>query len=172
MKVAIYIAMSANGQISNSRGVPDWLSPEYGSGFFEICQKTKAVIMGRKTYTILAPDYLPLKEEGTTIVLTTNTKAKAANRTVVFTDEGAKAIIAMLEQKGHTEAVIVGGAYAMTKFIEANLVNEIILVVEPALFGKGLPMLNEIEFTRNLTLIGVTPLNSNTVKLHYAVRHE
>ena len=128
--------------------------------------------MGRKTYSILAPDYLPLKEEGTTIVLTTNTKAKAANRTVVFTDEGAKEIIGMLEQKGHTGAVIVGGAYAMTKFTEANLVHEIILVVEPALFGKGLPMLNEIEFTRNLTLISVTPLNSNTVKLHYAVKYE
>ena len=49
----------------------------------------------------------------------------------------------MLEQKGHKEAVIVGGAYAMTRFIEAHLVNEIILVVEPALFGKGLPMFNE-----------------------------
>ncbi len=35
MRVAIYIAISANGQISNSRGVPDWLSPEYSSGFFE-----------------------------------------------------------------------------------------------------------------------------------------
>ena len=172
MKVAIYMAMSANGQISNSRGVPDWLSPEYSSGFVEICQKTKAVIMGRKTYSILAPDYLPLKEEGTTIVLTTSTKAKPANRTVVFTDEGAKDIVALLEQKGHKEAVIVGGAYAVTTFIEANLVHEIILVVEPALFGKGLPMFNEIEFTRNLTMISVTPLNANTVKLHYAVRYE
>jgi dihydrofolate reductase len=172
MKITIYIAMSANGQISNSKGVPDWLSPEYSSGFFEICQKTKAVIMGRKTYSILAPDYLPLKEEGTTVVLTSGTKEKPANRTIVFTEDGAKEIVAMLEQKGHTEAVIVGGAFTMTKFIDANLVNEIILVVEPALFGKGLPMFNEREFTCNLTLIKTTTLNSNTVKLHYQVRSE
>jgi dihydrofolate reductase len=152
-----------------TQGVPDWLSPEYSSGFFEICQKTKAVIMGRKTYSILAHDYLPLKEEGTTVVLTTDTKAKPANRTIVFTDEEAKEIVALLEQKGHTEAVIIGGAFTMTKFIDANLVNEIILVVEPVLFGKGLPMFNEIEFTRKLALLKMTTLNSNTVRLHYGL---
>jgi len=172
MTITIYIAMSANGLISNSKGVPDWLSPEYSNGFGEICQRTKAVIMGRKTYSILAPDYLPLKEEGTTVVLTTNTGAEPANRTVVFTDQEAKEIVAMLERKGRQEAVIVGGAYTMSKFIAARLVNEIILVVEPSLFGNGLPMFNDVDFTYKLTLMRTARLNSDTVKLHYEVRYE
>ena len=172
MKITIYIAMSANGKISNSKGVPDWLSDEYSSGFYEICQKTQAVIMGRKTYSILAPDYLPLKEGGTTAVLTTNTRQEPANRTVVFTDQGAIEIVAMLERKGHQEAVIVGGAYALSTFVDARLVNEIILVVEPCLFGRGLPMFNDIDFTHKLTLLATTPLNPNTVKLHYGINYE
>jgi hypothetical protein len=36
MKISIYIASSANGLISNSRNVPDWLSPEYGQGMYAI----------------------------------------------------------------------------------------------------------------------------------------
>ena len=92
MKVSIYMALSANGLISNQRGVPDWLSPEYGKGFMEICRKTKAVIMGRKTYDILAPDNLPLKSEGTTIVLTSDIKAEPANTTVIFTNRSPENI--------------------------------------------------------------------------------
>ena len=78
MKISIYMAFSANGYISNRKAVPDWLSQEYGKGFMEICQRTKAVIMGRKTYDILAPDNLPLKSDGTTVVLTSNTNKTAA----------------------------------------------------------------------------------------------
>ena len=65
MKLSIYVASSANGLIANSKGVPDWLSPEFGEGFMSICQKTKAVIMGRTTYNFLSPANLPLKNEGT-----------------------------------------------------------------------------------------------------------
>ena len=61
MKISIYLATSANGMISNSRNVPDWLSQEYGMGFISICQRTKAVIMVKTTYNILALDHLPLK---------------------------------------------------------------------------------------------------------------
>jgi len=63
MKIIVYVAVSANGMISNSRNVPDWLSPEYGKGMVAICQQYKAVIMGRITYDIIAPDYLPLTDE-------------------------------------------------------------------------------------------------------------
>jgi dihydrofolate reductase len=99
MRVSIYIAISANGLISNQRDVPDWLSQEYGKGFMEICQRTKAVIMGRKTYEILAPDNLPLKDEGTTIVLTSNTGIEPANPTVMFSNKSAEDVVALLEEK-------------------------------------------------------------------------
>ena len=143
MKISIYIAVSANGLISNSRNVPDWLSPEYSEGFESICQKMNAVIMGKTTYNILAPDYLPLKEEGTTVVLTTDEQAKSDNSTVVFTKNKAIEIAEMLTKKGHTEAVIIGGAMTMSEFINAGLVDDIYFVIEPVLFGSGLPLLKE-----------------------------
>ncbi|GEP93319.1 Dihydrofolate reductase [Chitinophaga terrae (ex Kim and Jung 2007)] len=170
MKISIYIATSANGFISNSRNVPDWLSPEYGNGFYAICQRTKAVIMGRTSYDILAPDYLPLTTEGKTIVLTTNKTLKPANPTVEFTAEEPAAIVDKLQSEGYEEAVIIGGAMTMSAFLNAGLVNDLYFVVEPVLFGSGLPLLKNVETDSKLELAEVTKLNDNTVQLHYLIK--
>jgi dihydrofolate reductase len=172
MKICIYIAISANGLISNSRNVPDWLSPEYGQGFVSICQKTKAVIMGKTTYDILTPDYLPLQNEGTTVVLTTDEHAKSDNPTVVFTKNKGAEIAEMLAKKGHTEAVIIGGAMTMSEFINAGLVDAIYLVMEPVLFGSGLPLLKNVELESKLKLLEVMKLNENTIQLHYEIKKQ
>lgn len=172
MKISIYIAVSANGLISNSRNVPDWLSPEYSEGFESICKKMNAVIMGKTTYNILAPDYLPLKEEGTTVVLTTDEQAKSDNSTVVFTKNKATEIAEMLTKKGHTKAVIIGGAMTMSEFINAELVDDIYFVIEPVLFGSGLPLLKNVELESKLNLLDVKKLNGNTVQLHYEIKKQ
>jgi dihydrofolate reductase len=170
MKITIYIAASVNGFISNSRNVPDWLSAEYGQGFFERCQTAKAVIMGKKTYDILAPDHLPVKADGATVVLTSHTDIAPANPTVVFTSAGPGDIVAMLEKKGFSEAVIVGGASTMSQFINAGLVNDIFMVVEPILFGgKALPLVENVARDVQLKLVDSKRLNDSTLQLHYQI---
>lgn len=169
MKVSVYMALSANGLISNQRGVPDWLSQEYGQGFMAICQKTKAVIMGKATYKILAPNNLPLSQAGTTVVLTTNTDAKSENPTVVFTSKAPREIVSMLEERGHTEAVIIGGAKTVSDFMSARVVNDMYFVVEPVLFGGGLPLFKNAEFERKLDFVEMKKLNTNTIQLHYSI---
>jgi len=170
MKITIYIATSTNGLISNSRNVPDWLSEEYGQGFYTICQKSKAVIMGKTTYDILAPDHLPLKTEGTTVVLTTDKQIQSNNPTVVFTQSNPSEIVSMLSAKGHTEAVIIGGAVTMSAFVKAGWVDDIYFVIEPVLFGSGLPLLKGIEIESKMKLSEVKKLNDSTVQLHYELQ--
>jgi dihydrofolate reductase len=170
MKTIIFLAVSANGLISNSKNVPDWLSPEFEQGFMDISQRTQAVIMGRTTYNFLAPDYLPLKEGGSLIVLTHDTKATPAQSNVLFTDKSPEEIIAQLAAKGHTEAVIIGGTETVSEFVKAGIVNEIIFIVEPVLFGSGLLLFKDVESEYQLSLLEVKKLNDNTVQLHYEVK--
>ncbi|MDR6944786.1 dihydrofolate reductase family protein [Mucilaginibacter pocheonensis] len=170
MKISVYIATSANGLISNSRNVSDWLSPEYGQGMYAMCQKFKAVIMGKTTYNIIAPDYLPLKDEGTTVVLTTDVTAKPDNPTIKFTNDKPAEIKQALEDKGYTEALIIGGTMTISQFINAGLVDEIYFIVEPVLFDAGLPLLKDTTGELKLNLLQVSKLNDNTVQLHYHVQ--
>ena len=167
MKIIVYLATSVNGMISNRRNVPDWLSQEYGMEFMAICQRTRAVIMGRTTYNILAPDHLPLKEEGSLVVLTHDTSSAPAQSNVLFTDEAPRAICALLEARGHTEAVIIGGTATVDAFMKAGLVDELKLMVEPVLFGGGLPIITH-DVDRRLALQDVKKINQNTVQLSYS----
>ena len=125
--------------------------------------------MGKTTYNILVPDYLPLKEDGTTVVLTSDIQLTPPNPTVVFTNETAIEIVSMLEKKGHTEAVIIGGALTVSKFVNSGLVDDIIFVMEPVLFRNGLPLFKDIESDLKLDLMEVTKLNDNTIRLHYSI---
>jgi dihydrofolate reductase len=167
MKVSVYLATSVNGMISNRRNVPDWLSQEYGLGFMAICRRTKAVIMGKTTYNILAPDHLPLKDEGSLVVLTHDKAPVPSQANVLFTDDEPNEICALLESRGHSEAVIIGGTATVNAFMRANRVDELQLVVEPVLFGRGLPLFTE-DMDRRLVLLDVKKLNENTVQLHYS----
>lgn len=170
MNLSIYVASSANGLISNSRNVPDWLSPEFEQDFMSISKKTKAVIMGRTTYNFLAPDNLPLQDEGTTVVLTNSEQREHSNPTVVFTKSEASEILEMLEKKGHTDAIIIGGEVAISYFLKDGLVDDIYFVVEPVLFGSGLPLTKIKDLEIKLNLVEVKKLNSDTVLLHYKIQ--
>jgi dihydrofolate reductase len=170
MNISVYLALSVNGMISNKKNVPDWLSDEFGSGFMSICERSKAVIMGKTTYNILAPDNLPLTEGGTLVVLTTDTTAQPDRPGIIFTDKSANEIVTMLESLGHNEAVIIGGALTLDEFLKAGLVDEFYLVVEPVLFGGGLPLLKNIGDDYKLILSDMQKLNDNTVQLHYHLK--
>ncbi len=169
MTVTVYIATSTNGFISNTRNVPDWLSAEYGRGLVEASRKAKATIMGKKTYRILAPDNLPLQKDGKTIVLTSGTADAPANPTVEFTRNRPDEIVAKLEKEGFSEAVIIGGAAAVSAFVDAGLVTDIVQVIEPVLFQDGLPLLRSVSRDLKLHLMDMAKLNAHTVQLHYRV---
>lgn len=169
MKILVYLASSINGMISNASNVPDWLSPEYAREFQAVCQQTSAVVMGRTTYGILAPDHLPLRGEGTLIVLTHDTAVAPAQSNVVFTDGTPEEIVGILEARGHDEAVIIGGTQTVSAFLGAGLVDELDLIVEPVLFGAGLPLLRDVDADYPLVLLDVRTLTDHTVRLRYRV---
>ena len=73
----------------------------------------------------------------------------------------------MLEARGHDQAVIIGGAQTVGEFVTSGLVDELYLVVEPVLFGAGLPLLGDVDVEYRMTLLDVRKLSAQTVRLHY-----
>jgi dihydrofolate reductase len=57
----------------------------------------------------------------------------------------------------------------VSEFMNAGLVDDLYFVVEPVLFGKGLPMLNGTPDFK-LDFQTVKKLNENTIRLHYKIK--
>lgn len=169
MKLILYMAISVNGMVAKLDGDSDWVSPENTSDFYETCQRIGAVIMGKNTYDLLNPEYLPLKE-GIQVVLT-HSQGVSDNNTVMFTGKSPQAIIELLKAKGCKEACVIGGPQTATLFFKEKLINEIIINVEPMLLGKGMPILAGEEFEYKVSLLEAKHLSKDTMQLHYTVEY-
>ena len=170
MKVILYTALTPNGLMAKSDGSTDWLSKEDLAHFNAICQKTRAVIFGRKSWDEMNPDWLPFKEgEGMYTVLTRNKSLVSQNPKTIFSSSSPKEIINRVEKAGYAEVIVAGGGEIYSLFLGSGLVDEIYIDMEPYLFGKGIRF-QEAEFELDLELLDVSKLNSQTLQLHYRVK--
>lgn len=168
MRVIALAAMTADGRIARREPGPvNWSSREDKRMFVQVTRRAGVVIMGRTTY-----DSLPMPLAGRRVVVLTTRAAEqqlSQSDTVEFTSGTPKAIIADLAARGYTEAVVAGGASVYQAFLEAGVVDELWLTIEPLLFGDGLPLLRRETSDISLRLLEVVRLAEHTVQLKYRV---
>lgn len=166
MKVFLIAAITVDGFIGRSAShMADWTSPEDKKLFVAKTKEAGIMVMGSKTFATIGRA-LPGRK---TIVYTSNPEAFLAQENVEATNESPAELIARLEQSGAASLAICGGASVYSLFMEAGVVDELYLTVEPLAFGTGVPLFgNSLE--TQLDLLSSEKLNSNTVLLHYAVK--
>jgi dihydrofolate reductase len=64
-----------------------------------------------------------------------------------------------------------GGATLVSGLMNAGLVDEIRLVVQPLVLGAGKPLFKDVKDRHPLTLVGTSPLKGGAVSLNYKVAH-
>jgi dihydrofolate reductase len=162
-------AVTIDGKIArHEHHLVDWSSKEDKKLFMQTSKRAGVVILGNNTYETF-PSPLPGRLH---IVLTTNLADKQ-NRSgeIEFTDRSPAEIVAALESRGYTEAVLTGGAQVNALFLAANMVDEIWLTVEPYIFGVGLDLFRGVPFDLRATLLEVRQLNEGgSVLLRYGLR--
>ncbi len=154
--------MTADGKIGkNSHHFPDWTSLEDKKFFAQISQKHQVVIMGDKTFFTL-PAPLP----GRLNVVFTLEKNPKAKENVKWVTGEPKNVLAELEKMGYKSAILGGGAYLNSLFLKQQLIDEMIITIEPKIFGQGLSLFAQ-AFDINLKLKEIQKLNSNSFFVHY-----
>jgi riboflavin biosynthesis pyrimidine reductase len=66
--------------------------------------------------------------------------------------------------------LLTGGGKLNSSFLRNNLVDEILLNINPVLLGKGIKIFSEDQFEKNLKLVAVKKLSSSIVQLHYKLQ--
>lgn len=162
MRVFIIAAITADGFIArNSNEFPDWTSKEDKKSFVQLTRDA-ALIFGGNTFRAIGR---PLPNRKNIVY----TRGELAVDGVETTQEPPKALITRLQEEGHKEIAICGGSTIYSMFLDAGVVDEMYLTIEPLIFGSGTPLLSTVTDTK-LELLEQTMLNSNTVLLHYNIR--
>jgi dihydrofolate reductase len=169
MRVLLVAAMTIDGKIARgTHEVIDWSSPEDKSMFMRVSRESGVLIMGRNTYETLER---PLPER-LHIVLTRRTSSQPAPEQVEFTSAPPAEILDELARRGYQTVILAGGAEAYRTFIDAGLVDELWLTVEPVAFGNGISLLGEAPLSLRLRLIQSVHLNESSLQLRYQVQQD
>lgn len=166
MKIILLMAVTADGKIAKSRNhFPDWTSKEDKKMFAAVTKKHGVVIMGERTFfTIKKP--LP----GRLNVVFTFLKKPPQMKDVMWVKGNPKNVLDKLEKMGYKSAVLGGGSFLNTQFLEKKLINEIWLTIEPKIFGRGLGVFDG-DFDVNLKLMGAKKINKDTLLVKYKVKN-
>jgi len=172
MKIVIAAVCSADGLLTRGAEatVTHWSSKEDWEHFLVLRQSFNLLVMGRKTYEAVRP--MP-EAEHLRVVLTSRPAdfdTAAVQGQLEFINEQPRELVALLEARGYTSLLLLGGGQVNGAFLAAGLGDELYLTVEPLLFGAGTPLLGNIPANVTLQLLESRQLNERgTMLLYYAI---
>lgn len=162
--VTMIMAMTADGKIAKDKAqFANWTSREDKKLFVEVSKAHGVIMMGENTFKTF-PSPLPGRLN---VVFSQNDNQPAIEGVKWVKGEPAD-VLKDLEKMGYKSALLGGGSFLNSLFLEKKLISEIILTIEPKIFGSGLSLFNK-ELDADLKLLEVKKLNDNTLMLHYQV---
>jgi dihydrofolate reductase len=166
--------ISLNGRITRGEGtdIQAWASKEDAELFAKLREGYTAHVMGQGTYEARKP----AAKDGTLRIVLTRTPEKFKDKQVPdqleFMDVSPTEVVELLKQRRHEQVFLAGGSRLNAAFMQAGLVDDLYITIEPQLFGTGLNLLAETpDYFANLQLQSLTRLNDRgTLHAHYTVQ--
>lgn len=161
------MAATADGKIARSSNhLANWTSPEDKKLFVAESNKHGVIIMGENTFrTFKRP--LPNRLN---VVLSEKENPEQIEGVMWYKGE-PEGILSKLEEMGYKSALLGGGAFVNSLFLEHKLISEIAITVEPKIFGSGLSIFSK-EADANLELLSLEKINDNSFAVRYKVKYE
>ena len=163
------MAISANGIIATETGDEEFLSHENWEKFCELAREFGNFIVGRNTYEAVKKwdggynfDNLIGVEK---VVISQDKNFKLDDGYILASSpQDALAKLSRFEN-----VLVTGGANINSAFAKVNLLDEIILNVEPVFVGKGIPLFAPQDFELNLKLISSEKSDKGIITFNYSV---
>lgn len=173
VSVAAVISVDARMTRGSEPDVSQWASPEDQAHFHSLINNHEVVVMGSGTYNAYRHS-MKLTSNHLRIVLTSRPKefkGQEVSGQLEFYDLTPKELVNRLEKENKKNLLVTGGGQMITDFLEAQLVDNLYLTVEPYVFGQGKPLTKDIILNTALELVSSQTLNKKgTTLLTYKVR--
>jgi dihydrofolate reductase len=182
MSKLIYITnTSLDGYIEDENGDFNWINPVPVFGFItELIRPIGTYLYGRRVYDKMAywdapvegyppeqRDFARVWQKAEKIVYSQKLTAGKTRHTRVERNFDPEAVRQIKQESAHD--ITIGGAELGALAIEADLVDECHLFVNPIIVGSGKPAFRG-DLRRNLELLDTRRFNTGVIHLHYAIQ--
>jgi dihydrofolate reductase len=169
VRASVFVGTSLDGFIARANGDFDFLYPSGSEphGYDEFMATVDALVIGRNTYEkVLTFSEWPYGEKPV-FVLSTRALGPAPAGAVVERMTGTPAeIVAQLDARGVGHAYIDGGI-TVQRFLEAGLIQRLIVTRVPVLIGAGIPLFGALSHDVLLNHVATRQYASGLVQSEY-----
>jgi dihydrofolate reductase len=170
VKASVFIAASLDGFIARANDDLDWLPADGGEphGYDEFMATVDALVIGRRTFEkVLTFDAWPYEKP--VFVLSARALGAAPPGAVVERMSGAPAeIVSRLAVRG-VGHIYVDGGITIQRFLQAGLIQRLIITRIPVLLGEGIPLFGALQGDIVLRHVGTRQYASGLVQSEYVV---
>ncbi len=171
MKASVFIATSLDGFIARPNDDLDWLPPGGGEehGYEAFMATVDALVIGRRSFEkVLTFDQWPYGEKPV-FVLSTRQLAPAPAGAVVERMSGTPTdVVSQLAARG-VRHIYVDGGITIQRFLQAGLIQRLIITRIPVLLGAGIPLFGSLRQDIVLQHVGTRQYASGMVQSEYLV---
>lgn len=171
MKASVFVGVSVDGFMARRDGGLDFLPPDGGEphGYTEFMASVDALVIGRKTYgTVLSFDEWPYADKPV-FVMSTQALAPCPANAIVEHVQGLPAdVLSMLAKRG-IRHVYVDGGVTIQGFLNAGLIQRLVITRVPVLIGTGIPLFGPTARDIPLKHIATRHYASGLVQSEYEI---
>ena len=158
-KISLFIAMSLDGYIADSKGSVNWLTGQGNDdnpidAYSEFVRDIDTVIMGWNTYhqivTELSPDEWVYDDFKTYVV---THKPKTSSDKICFVNENPVELIKKLREENGKGIWICGGANLIQQLVQEDIIDCYYITVIPTILGSGIRLLEKTDHEIKLRLL-------------------
>lgn len=172
MKTSVFLALSLDGFIARSNGDVSWLDRyTEDAGFGEFFDSIDCLVMGRKSFEkVLSFDIeWPYGEKPVVVLSHAGVQIPSHLEGTVEPMAGSPAEVAsVLAQRGFQHLYLDGGA-TVRGFLEAGLVDSLILTRVPLLLGSGISLFDGLGQEIWLDHLSTQSFDSGLVQSEYRI---
>jgi len=172
MKSSVFIATSLDGFIARPDGALDWLPADGGEphGYTEFMATVDALVIGRKTLeTVLSFEAWPYGNKPVVVLSSTLSELAVPDGAVCELMAGSPhEIVARLTRRGMSHLYIDGGV-TIQRFLEAGLIQRVIITRIPVLLGSGIPLFGPLSRDIRFEHVATRSYPSGLVQSEYLI---
>jgi dihydrofolate reductase len=171
MRASVFVGTSLDGFIARSDGSLDFLSPsgDEPHGFEEFFASVDALVMGRKTYdVVLEFGSWPYGEKPVFVLSSADIQVPPESAIVERMHGDPSDITAEIATRG-IEHIYVDGGVTIQRFLQAGLIQRLVISRVPVLIGSGIPMFGDLEHDVALRHVATRQFASGLIQSEYEV---